>query len=318
MPAWYSRAWHDAGTTLETLQLLIIGVSQGCVYGLIALGFVLIYKATEMVNFAQGDMMMFGAFVAFSLIDAFEWLLPYVPLLGDLPGAAFAFAFVGTLIVMAGFGIALERGVLRPMIGEPPFAVLMLTIGLGFVLRAVAGAIWGNQPRALDSPFAGGTFDIGGLIIGYENVAIVAGTALLCTALFLFFRFTRIGVAMQAASQNQLAAFYVGIPVKRVFSLVWAISAAIAAAAGILVAPVTLIDPLMGFIGIKAFVAAIVGGFGSLPGAIAGGLLIGIAEPFVALHLPPGLSEVSAFVILLVMLVVRPEGIFATLQQKKV
>ena len=184
---------------METLQLLIIGVSQGCVYGLIALGLVLIYKATEMVNFAQGDMMMLGAFIAFSLIDAFEWLLPYVPLLGDLPGGPFAFAFLGTLILMAGFGVALERGVLRPMIGEPPFAVLMLTIGLGFVLRAVAGAIWGNQPRTLDSPFAGGTFDIGGLIIGYENVAIVLGTALLCGALYLFFRLTRIGVAMQAA-----------------------------------------------------------------------------------------------------------------------
>ncbi|MYF28842.1 MAG: branched-chain amino acid ABC transporter permease, partial [Gammaproteobacteria bacterium] len=262
---------------METLQLLIIGVSQGCVYGLIALGFVLIYKATEMVNFAQGDMMMLGAFIAFSLIEAFDWLFAFVPVLSALPGASFAFAFIGTLLVMAAFGVVLERGVLRPMIGEPPFAVLMLTIGLGFVLRAVAGAIWGNQPRALNSPFAGGTFDIGGLIIGYENVAIVAGTALLCGTLYLFFRFTRVGVAMQAASQNQLAAFYVGIPVKRVFALVWAISAAIAAAAGILVAPVNLIDPLMGFIGIKAFAAAIVGGFGSLPGAIVGGLLIGIA-----------------------------------------
>ena len=303
---------------MDFLQLLISGVSQGCVYGLIALGFVLIYKATEMVNFAQGDMMMLGAFVAFSLIDAFEWLVGFVPGLDGVPGVAFAFAFVGTLIAMAGFGMLLERTVLRGMIGEPPFAVLMLTIGLGFVLRAVAGAIWGNQPRALDSPFAGGTFDLGGLIVGYENIAIVVGTALLCGALYLFFRFTRIGIAMQAASQNQLAAFYVGIPVKRVFSLVWAISAAIAAAAGILVAPVSLIDPLMGFVGIKAFAAAIVGGFGSLPGAIVGGLLIGIAEPFVALYLPPGLSEVSAFVILLAMLVVRPEGIFATLQQKKV
>ena len=303
---------------MDFLQLLISGVSQGCVYGLIALGFVLIYKATEMVNFAQGDMMMLGAFVAFSLIDAFEWLVGFVPGLAGVPGVAFAFAFVGTLIAMAGFGMLLERTVLRGMIGEPPFAVLMLTIGLGFVLRAVAGAIWGNQPRALDSPFAGGTFDLGGLIVGYENIAIVVGTALLCGALYLFFRFTRIGIAMQAASQNQLAAFYVGIPVKRVFALVWAISAAIAAAAGILVAPVSLIDPLMGLVGIKAFAAAIVGGFGSLPGAIVGGLLIGIAEPFVALYLPPGLSEVSAFVILLAMLVVRPEGIFATLQQKKV
>ena len=289
---------------MEVLQLLISGVSQGCVYGLIALGFVLIYKATEMVNFAQGDIMMLGAFVAFSL--------------GNLAGLPFVVVFVLTLVIMGALGMALERGLLRPMIGEPPFAVLMLTIGLGFVIRAIAGAIWGNQPRALDSPFAGEIVELGGLIIGYENIAIVVGTALLCALLFLFFRFTRIGIAMQAASQNQLAAFYVGIPVKRVFSLVWGISAAIAAAAGILVAPVSLIDPLMGLVGIKAFAAAIVGGFGSLPGAIIGGLIIGIAEQFVGLYLPAGLSEVSAFVILLVMLFLRPEGIFATLQQKKV
>ncbi len=289
---------------MEVLQLLISGVSQGCVYGLIALGFVLIYKATEMVNFAQGDIMMLGAFVAFSL--------------GNLAGLPFVAVLVLTLVIMGALGMALERGLLRPMIGEPPFAVLMLTIGLGFVIRAIAGAIWGNQPRALDSPFAGQIVELGGLIIGYENIAIVVGTALLCALLFLFFRFTRIGIAMQAASQNQLAAFYLGIPVKRVFSLVWGISAAIAAAAGILVAPVSLIDPLMGLVGIKAFAAAIVGGFGSLPGAIVGGLIIGIAEQFVGLYLPAGLSEVSAFVILLVMLFLRPEGIFATLQQKKV
>ena len=289
---------------MEVLQLLVSGVSQGCVYGLIALGFVLIYKATEMVNFAQGDIMMLGAFVAFSL--------------GNLAGLPFVLVFVLTLVIMGALGMALERGLLRPMIGEPPFAVLMLTIGLGFVIRAIAGAIWGNQPRALDSPFAGQIVEMGGLIIGYENIAIVAGTALLCLLLYLFFRFTRIGIAMQAASQNQLAAFYLGIPVKRVFSLVWGISAAIAAAAGILVAPVSLIDPLMGLVGIKAFAAAIVGGFGSLPGAIVGGLIIGVAEQFVGLYLPAGLSEVSAFVILLVMLFLRPEGIFATLQQKKV
>ncbi len=289
---------------MEVLQLLISGVSQGCVYGLIALGFVLIYKATEMVNFAQGDIMMLGAFVAFSL--------------GNLAGLPFAVVFVLTLVIMGGLGMALERGLLRPMIGEPPFAVLMLTIGLGFVIRAIAGAIWGNQPRALDSPFAGEVVELRGLIIGYENIAIVVGTAILCLLLYLFFRFTRIGIAMQAASQNQLAAFYVGIPVKRVFSLVWGISAAIAAAAGILVAPVSLIDPLMGLVGIKAFAAAIVGGFGSLPGAIVGGLIIGIAEQFVGLYLPAGMSEVSAFVILLAMLFLRPEGIFATLQQKKV
>ncbi len=289
---------------MEVIQLLISGISQGCVYGLIALGFVLIYKATEMVNFAQGDMMMLGAYVAFSYIN--------------LAGLPFFWGVLATVLTMALVGVVIERAVLRPMIGEPPFAVLMITIGLGFIFRAVAGAVWGNDPKTISSPFAGGVLRFGEVSIGYENLAIIAGTAMLCVALYLFFRFTRLGIAMQAASQNQLAAYYVGIPVKRIFSLVWAMSAAIAAIAGILVAPVSLIEPVMGFIGIKAFAAAIVGGFGSLPGAIVGGLLVGIVEQFAGLYLPAGFADTSAYVILLLMLLVRPEGIFATLQQKKV
>ncbi len=289
---------------MEALQLLVSGISQGCVYGLIALGFVLIYKATEMVNFAQGDMMMLGAFVAVTLIN--------------IMGLPFVWGFLGTLAVMALVGVVLERLLLRPMIGEPHFAVLMLTIGLGFILRAAAGAIWSSEPRALAVPYAGEVIRIGELVVGYENLAIVAGTALLCGLLYGFFRFSRLGLAMQAASQNQLAAYYVGIPVKRIYSLVWALSAAIAAAAGILTAPVSLVDPLMGFVGVKAFAAAIVGGFGSLPGAVLGGLLIGVIEQFAGLYLPPGSSDMSAYVLLLVMLVLRPEGVFATMQRKKV
>ncbi len=289
---------------MEVLQLLVSGTSQGCVYGLIALGFVLIYKATEMVNFAQGDIMMLGAFFAFTYISILE--------------LNFFVAVLATIVTMAALGALLERLVLRPMIGEPPFSVLMLTIGLGFIIRAAAGAIWGNQPRSLPTPYAGGVFRPGELIIGYENVVIIVGTAILCICLYLFFRFSRLGIAMQATSQNQLAAYYVGIPVKRIYSMVWALSATIAAVAGILVAPVSLIDPQMGFIGIKAFAAAIVGGFGSLPGAILGGLLIGIVEQFAGLYLPPGFSDVTAYVILLVMLLLRPEGIFATMQRKKV
>lgn len=289
---------------MEVLQLLLSGISQGCVYGLIALGFVLVYKATEMVNFAQGDLMMLGAFFAYTYLNLLDM--------------HFLLALPATILTMALLGALTERVMIRPMIGEPHFSVLMLTIGLGFILRAAAGAIWGSEPRSLDLPYAGGVIQIDELIIGHENLVIVLGTVLLCSLLFLFFRFTRLGIAMQAASQNQLAAFYVGIPVKRVYSLVWAISAGISAVAGILVAPVSLIDPLMGFIGIKAFAAAIVGGFGSLPGAIVGGLLIGIVEQFAGLYLPTGFSDVSAYVILLIMLLIRPEGIFATMQQKKV
>ena len=294
----------DTWGAMEVLQLLTSGISQGCVYGLIALGFVLIYKATEMVNFAQGDLMMLGAFIAYTFLN----VLGLPPLVG----------LVATVAVMAVIGALIERVVLRPMIGEPLFAVLMITIGLGFVLRAVAGIVWGSEPKSIASPLAGGVLRFGDLAIGYQNLAIVGGTIVLCLFLFGFFRFTRLGVAMQAASQNQLAAYYCGIPVKRVFSIVWALSAAIAAMAGMLVAPITLVDPMMGFIGIKAFAAAIVGGFGSLQGAMAGGLLIGIVEQFAGLYLPTGFADTSAYVILLLMLFIRPEGLFATMQRKKV
>ena len=289
---------------VEIVQLLISGISQGCVYGLIALGFVLIYKATEMVNFAQGDIMMLGAYVAITFITIWDW--PYY------------WAVPAAIAVMALVGVVLERILLRPMIGEPHFAVLMMTIGLGFVLRAVAGAIWGNEPRAMPTPYSGGVIRLGESVIGYENLAIILGTAVLCLLMWLFFKFTRVGIAMQAASQNQLAAFYVGIPVKAMYSLVWALSAGIAAIAGILTAPVSLVDPLIGFVGIKAFAAAIVGGFGSMPGAIIGGLLVGIVEQFAGLYLPPGFSDTSAYVLLLVMLLLRPQGLFATMQKKKV
>ena len=289
---------------MEVIQLLISGTSQGCVYGLIALGFVLIYKATEMVNFAQGDIMMLGAFFAFTYISILEF--------------NFFIALAATIVTMAALGALLERTILRSMIGEPPFSVLMLTIGLGFIIRAAAGAIWGNEPRSIPTPYAGGVLRYGEVIIGYENIVIILGTLLLCGFLFLFFRFSRLGIAMQAVSQNQLAAYYLGVPVKRIYSLVWALSAIISAVAGILIAPVSLISPLMGFIGIKAFAAAIVGGFGSLPGAIIGGLIIGIVEQFAGLYLPTGFSDVSAYVVLLLMLLIRPQGIFASMQQKKV
>jgi branched-chain amino acid transport system permease protein len=286
------------------LQLIVNGAASGCIYGLIALGFVLIYKATEMVNFAQGDIMMLGGFAAFSLIT---WLgLPY---------------WVGGLlaiIITAAFGYLLDAVVLRRVIGQPQFAVVMLTLGLGFIFRAAAGITWGYDSVGFNTPFTNKTVDIGGLVLGEDNLSIIVGTVLLCIVLYLFFSKTRLGVAMQAASQNQLAAYYMGIPVRTIFSLIWAISAGVACLAGILLSPVSMIDVNMGGLAIKAFAAAVIGGFGSIPGSLIGGVIVGIVEQFAGYKLPAGFQEVTSNVVLLGMLLIRPQGLFAERMGKRV
>ena len=286
------------------LQLVVNGAASGCIYGLIALGFVLIYKATEMVNFAQGDIMMLGGFVAFSLIAHFH--LPY---------------WVGGLLAMlitAAFGYVLDAVVIRRVIGQPQFAVVMLTLGLGFIFRAVAGITWGYDSVGFETPFTNKTVNVGGMILGEDNLSIIVGTVLLCGVLYVFFSKTRIGVAMQAASQNQLAAYYMGIPVRTIFSLIWAISAGVACLAGILLSPVSMIDVNMGGLAIKAFAAAVIGGFGSIPGSLVGGVIVGIVEQFAGYKLPAGFQEVTSNVVLLLMLFIRPQGLFAERMGKRV
>ncbi len=286
------------------LQLVVNGSAAGCIYGLIALGFVLIYKATEMVNFAQGDIMMLGGFFAYALIA--HWGLPY------WLGALLAIALT------AAFGYALDALLLRRVIGQPQFAVVMLTLGLGFIFRAAAGITWGYDSVGFDTPFTNRTVNLAGLVIGEDNVSIIVGTVLLCLVLYIFFSRTRLGVAMQASSQNQLAAYYMGIPVRRVFSLIWAISAGVAALAGILLSPVSMIDVNMGFLGIKAFAAAVIGGFGSIPGALVGGVIVGVVEQLAGYYLPAGFQEVSANTVLLATLFLRPQGLFAESMGKRV
>ena len=277
---------------------------MGCIYGLVALGFVLIYKATELVNFAQGDLLMLGAFTCYMLV---VWY-----------GVGYWLAFVLAVAAVAVFGAVLDATVLRRVIGQPHFALVMLTIGLAAMFRAFASITWGSEIYTLPTPFSAKATRIGGVAVSHEYVSIIVGTVLLCGALYAFFTFTRVGVAMQAASQNQLAAYYMGIPVKRMFSLVWAISAGVAAIAGVLLAPVSLIDINLGFIGLKAFSAAVLGGFGSIPGALVGGVTIGLIELFSGVYLPQGFKDVAAYVVLLLVLAVRPQGMFGTVGRKKV
>ena len=291
---------------IQFVQMLLAGTAQGCVYALVALGFVLIYKATETVNFAQGDLMMLGAF--FALTGGTAIGLPY--------WAVIVFAAA----VMAIVGMLIERIVIRPVLGHPAFTVVMITIGVGYVLRGVVTMTpgWGTETYALATPFGAKVITIGGAVIALQELAVIAMTAGLCLALYLFFRFARLGVAMQASSQNQLAAYYMGIPVRRVNMLIWGLSAAVAAFAGILLAPVTFVHSNMGFIGLKAFPAAVVGGFGSVPGAIVGGLIIGVVEALAGRYLPEGFKDVAAYVVVLVVLLVRPSGIFGETTMKKV
>ncbi len=280
------------------------GLAVGCIYGLVALGFVLIYKATELVNFAQGDLLMLGAFMCYMFV---VWY-----------GLGYWVAFALAIATVAAFGALLDATILRRVIGQPQFAVVMLTIGLGAIFRSFASITWGSEIYTLPTPFSAKATRLGGVTVSHEYVSIIIGTVILCGVLYAFFTYTRVGVAMQAASQNQLAAYYMGIPVKRMFSLIWAISAAVAAVAGVLLAPVSLIDVNLGFIGLKAFAAAVLGGFGSIPGAVVGGLTIGLIELFSGTYLPQGFKDVAAYVVLLIVLVVRPQGMFGTVLRKKV
>jgi branched-chain amino acid transport system permease protein len=288
------------------LQQLVSGTAIGCVYALVALGFVLIYKATEVVNFAQGDIMMVGAFLAYTFIAIF--------------GLNFWLGALVAIAATAAFGYGLDRVVVRPIVGQPVFAIVMVTIGIGFLLRAGVSMVpgWGVDTYFIETPFYQQNVQLAGLVLSQDHLAIIVLTVLICAVMYGFFRYTTLGVAMQATSQNQLAAYYMGIPVKTVFSMIWAISAGTACAAGILLAPIAFVHANLGFIAIKAFPAAVLGGFGSIPGAIVGGLIIGIVEALAGFYLPEGFKDVAAYIVLLAVLIVRPQGLFGTVGRKKV
>ena len=291
---------------MDFLQLIVSGLANGCVYGLIALGFVLIDKATEAVNVAQGDFMMLGAFVCIGFTNH------------EYMGLNFWLAVPLSILVMGVFGYVFNWGILRHMFGQSQTSIVIMTIAMGFIIRFFAGTYWTHEPTSLETPYAGQDIRSGGLVLGVDEVLIVLVTAVLTLLFYLFFSRTRLGLAMQAASQNQLAAYYMGIPVRRIHSLVWGLSGMVAAVAGILFASKGAIDPATGLLGIKAFAAAAIGGFGSLPGALVGGLIIGVVEPLASRYGPPGVSQIAPYGILLLILIFRPGGIFSQTQSKKV
>jgi branched-chain amino acid transport system permease protein len=270
------------------------------------MGFVLIYKATETVSFAQGELMMLGAFAGLVGMTILGW--PY--------WAAVLAAVVG----MALLGALIEFAVIRPILGQPAFSIVMLTIGIGYVARGLITMIpgMGTDTLALPVPYKDEIWRVGGLVLNVEQMVVIAATGALCALLFALFRYSKLGIAMQAASQNQLAAYYMGIPVKRLNGIAWGLAAAVACIAGLLLAPITFVHANMGFIGLKAFPAAVVGGFGSLPGAIVGGVVIGLVESFSGFYLPDGFKDTAAYIVVLIMLMVKPNGLFGEKLRKKV
>jgi branched-chain amino acid transport system permease protein len=296
----------DGEVVLQALQIIISGIAQGCIYGLIALGLVLIYKATETVSFAQGELMMLGAFLGLGAMTVL--------------GFPFWIALLSSMLAMAAFGGLLERIVIRPILGQPAFSIVMLTIGIGYVARGLITMLpnLGTETHTLPVPYKDQVWNVGALVLNVEQLVIIAATAVLVVLLYLMFKYSKLGIAMQASSQNQLAAYYMGIPVQRLNGLVWGLAAAAAAIAGLLLAPITFVHANMGFIGLKAMPAAVVGGFGSLPGALVGGLIVGVAESMSGFYLPEGFKDIAPYVVVLVMLVVKPNGLFGEKLRKKV
>jgi branched-chain amino acid transport system permease protein len=288
----------------QLTQIVINGIALGSIYALVALGLVLAYKSTEVLNFAHGDLLMLSAFVAWGFIS-----------LAALP---FWFAFLATVVVMATLGYVLESQVMRRIVGQPQFAGVMLTLGVAFMLRGLVSMSFGPQERKYDTPFSGRTTHLGNVVVSDLSLLIVAVALLVTLLLYFFFTRTQVGVAIQASSQNQLAAFLCGIRVKRLNSIVWAISGALAALAGVLLAPVTLVDISLWFVVLKAMAALVLGGFGSAPGAIVGGLLIGVIEQLTGVYGPDGSKDIVAYVVLIAVLAIAPHGLLGEAHGRRV
>jgi len=285
---------------LTFIQVLVSGVAMGCVYGLVALSFVLIYKAADTVSFMQGELLMVGAFAVVAL-QAAGWPLA-VALIGGVAGAAL-------------LGAVLERTVLRHTLGQPAMGqshlgAVLLTFGLGLMLRGGVTAVpaASHGMFALPLPWADGVVRLGPLSLPGGQLLVMAVTALAAAALSLFFRYSRSGLALRACAEDARSAALMGVPVARMHTLAWALGAALAALAGVLLAPITFVHLNMGFIALKAFPAAVLGGLTSLPGALAGGVFLGVVEALAGLVLPEGTKDVVPYLLLLAALLLFPAG----------
>ena len=278
------------------IQLTLTGLTNGAILALAALGFVLIYKSSDIINFAQGEFLLVGAYTTFAMIAQF--------------GLAWPIGIVLTVLISIVLGVVVERLVLRPVIGEPIISVIMVTIGLSSLLRAIVSTIWGNQPKAFPPFIPSQPVQIFTATVGADRLwAIVIAIALLVLFTF-FFRRSREGIAMRAVADDQQAALSMGISVKKIFAWAWSIAAVTAAIGGALIANIVGVSNELSGFGLHVFPVVILGGLDSIPGAIVGGVIIGLLQSYTGGYIGQGLNQVIPFIVLIIILMIRPYGLF--------
>ena len=291
-------------TTAALVHVVVSGLATGSIYALMAIALVIIYNATRTLNFAQGEMLMISTFVGWAAWEALA--LPLVVVLLVAVAAAALLAWV------------IEWAVIRRAISATHFDVLIITLGLSLVLRAAAGLAWTHDQFPFPSFFDNRPLVLGPVRVAPVSLGIIGGSLGLMLALGALFRWTRLGRAMRAVAQNQRAARLMGISVERVYSASWVLAAVVGALAGVLIAPVVFLSSSMGLVVINGFTAAVLGGFGSMPGAVVGGMLLGVLENLAPLWLPAGIKHSVPFLVMIAILVIRPSGVLGRVRQRKV
>ena len=291
-------------TAATLTHVIVSGLATGSIYALMALALVIIYNATRTLNFAQGEMLMVSTFVAWTAQRALGWPLPATPLVAVVAAAVMAWA--------------IERVLIRRAVAATHWDVLIITVGLSLILRSVAGLAWTHDEFPFPSFFGARPVAIGPVRLAPVSLGIIGASLSLMVLLYALFTWTRLGRAMRAVAQNQRAARLMGISVERVYATSWILAAVVGAVAGVLVAPVVFLSSKMGLIVINGFTAAVLGGFGSMPGAVAGGMLLGVIENLAPLYLPSGIRYSVPFLVLIAILVVRPTGLLGRVEQRKV
>lgn len=278
------------------IELMVSALSIGAIYGLIAMAFAVIYKATGLVNFAQGEITMIVAYCAWTITIT-------------VTGNVFV-VVLGAVVISVLLGLVIERFIMRPMLGEPVFATIMVTIGLAVILRSSINFIWDAYPHAFDLGIGREVVRIGGVAARSAQIAAVVTLTAFIIAFWLFFKYSKLGIAMRAVATDDRTALLMGVSASRVHAVAWAVSSVIAGIAGVLFALTYDISPAMFHLGLKAFPATILGGLDAVIGSAIGGLLIGITENVASGYINPSLKEIAGFIMIIVVLMVRPFGLF--------